>query len=134
MTGHISVSVFRADGYPDTSNNGVSRRSPRLFLALVEGYQWPENIPKEQRLEVERRDFGMRAFPVVGGCGMNGGTFVYTTDSRFREQFPVPLPLFDRHEKKCPRLQCYGEGEQTAGGRFVCKRCGSDYWYGGDNA
>lgn len=90
----------------DCSKQGISSRADRV---IVVGPGVPEVFTateKEPAVEIGTVTFDgettyhLRPYGEPGKQYMAGGTFVFTSDSRFRELFPFygAVPLHDRHE------------------------------------
>lgn len=103
----LSVQIYRAED-TDFSNGGISSWADSVVLV---GPNVPEVVEvRENRPAVrfERRTImgatTFRAVPVnengEGAHWMMGGTFIYTSDSRFRWLTPTgqPIALHDRRE------------------------------------
>ncbi|HRW21306.1 MAG TPA: hypothetical protein P5509_04980 [Bacteroidales bacterium] len=103
MTG-LYVTVYKdADG-SDCSANGITSCYSRLIL-VGEGVDGPFEVKKgEPYLKFVKRNMGrgeyLHAEPVNFGSGeigpMFGGNFIYTSDSRFPSDYPIPV--HDRFE------------------------------------
>ena len=104
----LPVSVFRDARLPgDYTNGGVSAARDELFLVGPFGWKdVPDNDPRLIRV-VERKNFAARppylsAVPVNPDRGdkvigpMFGGNFIYSCDSRFPSDYPIPV--HDRYE------------------------------------
>lgn len=100
----IRVYVYRNNLFNGCSNGGISERFDDLLLITEDGFididenNLPENLVKM----VERKLFGSvykhiepyRAAENVGW--MSGGAVAYTSDARFKSQYP--LCIHDRQE------------------------------------
>ncbi|EQB4341423.1 hypothetical protein ACYJ2U_001807 [Clostridium botulinum] len=84
----------------DCTNNGISSKHDNLILIS-------ENIPKiseaEDITQCVKLDFYknyVRCKPIIlkNKWYMNGGNFLYSCDSRFREISQYPIPIHDRIE------------------------------------
>lgn len=99
------VSVFSAER--DCTNGGLTSKYSQFVLLGMEGpFKSGTDAPP---LELVRRYVGGRehlhAQPVKGPdwprnmCGpMFGGNFIFTSDSRFSDVSPYPIPVHDRFE------------------------------------
>ena len=102
MSKYLSVHIYAPKGFPDCSNDGVSRRNETLYIECPDG-NWKEGeIPDERKLIINKNRHGYvscRPLLLKDRRPMMGGTFVYTSDSRFRQHISErPLPLHDRLE------------------------------------
>ena len=105
MTG-LYVTVYKdADG-SDCTANGITSHYSRLVL-VGDGVDGPFDVKEgEPHLKLVKRNMGSReylhAVPVnFGGKGvgpMFGGNFIYTSDSRFPSDYPIPV--HDRFESQ----------------------------------
>lgn len=100
----IPVSVYRTLRLGDCSNGAPSSRADTMYLACEDGwFNRPEDDTCTLRL-VRRRLFGgeyLHAEPVCrkpeGSVGpMFGGNFIFSSDSRFPSDYPIPI--HDRYE------------------------------------
>jgi hypothetical protein len=98
--------VLRSSSYGDSTNGGVTARHNEVLL-VGPGVDGPfeEDEAKRPTLKLVRRNiFGrdyMHAEPLnqteEGNVGwMAGGNFIYTSDSRFPNQYPISV--HDRQE------------------------------------
>ena len=110
----LYVTVFRAAGYPDCTNNGLSARvnSAELFWECThdEAIEWckeHQKDPEKQFILVDRKLWGedhSYAEPLIKPTGkmqVFGGNFLYTSDSRMYKTSGVaklPIPVHDRFE------------------------------------
>ena len=108
----LMVSILRDAGRGgDCTNGGVTspERAPngRAILLGVEEGNWQEGeLPKDMPiLVIRRRTIGGReylsAVPYENEHKrhvMSGGNFVYSSDSRFNDVCPYPIPVHDRME------------------------------------
>lgn len=95
----LTVNIYHRPG-GDCTNNGASTGHDR---ALLVGEGIPEVFEDQGDMPVfklvERVIFGnqyLHVQPVQPGHYMFGGNFVYTSDGRFPN--PYPLPIHDRQE------------------------------------
>lgn len=107
----ITARVYRSGIAGDCSCGGISSRydevlvpCPDGFIDIDESKDLPPNL-----VEIRFREFYDCKFPYVVPYGANdgasrpmfGGTFVYTSDSRFMEMADCggfPVPFHDRFE------------------------------------
>ena len=110
----LYVTVFRAAGFPDCTNNGLSARvdNANLFDDCTEyealEYCEKHNLdPNKQFIMVPRTLWGedhAYAEPLMkptGKAQVFGGNFLYTSDSRMYKTggiYKVPVPIHDRFE------------------------------------
>ena len=110
----LFVTVFRAAGFPDCTNNGLSNRVDSALLfsncSHEEAINWCEennHDPKNQFILVNRtlwNEDHSYAEPLVKPNSMIqcfGGNFLYTSDSRMYKTggvYKVPVPIHDRFE------------------------------------
>ena len=100
----LPVSVYRNASYGDCSNGGVSSKYDRLLLIGdgIEGciaVDLDDEEAAKQVIYLERRNIWGKEYPTVypianatdGNWRMFGGNFVYTSDSRFPCDFPIPI-------------------------------------------
>lgn len=102
----IPVDVYKCSKYSGCSNGGISEEYKTLFLDCPDGYI--EKEPNDETVlhvdfvivggqayyHAEQYSAYIRKKNMVGP--MMGGTFIYSSDSRF--PFDYPLPLHDRFE------------------------------------
>lgn len=98
----FSVEVFKSSYIGDCTNNGISKDKEQLFLI-------GENLPKISIIKDIRdclvldytinRDY-VRCKPLINKDKhyMDGGNFIYSSDSRFAEINKYPIPIHDRVE------------------------------------
>lgn len=103
----MTVRVFRDVTFGDCSNRGISSWTNKVTLigpGVPEMYEPDENAPGVVLVE---RTIGDKPYihaepidrPDEGCVGwMAGGTFLYTTDSRFPSRYPISL--HDRQETR----------------------------------
>ena len=98
----LPVNVYYNDHFRRCANDGVTETCETLYLVIPEGwYSLEESDPRLLRI-VEHRGKYMHAEPInpgdTSGCvgPMFGGNFVYTSDSRFPNKYPIPV--HDRYE------------------------------------
>lgn len=95
----LPVKVFKNKMFDGCANGGISERYDTLYIACDDGYV-KKNVEDEDVIELGSIICGNNthffAKPVGRSGGMAGGTFVYTSDSRF--PFDYPLALHDRFE------------------------------------
>jgi hypothetical protein len=112
-TMRLSVTLYKPQGYPDSSNGGVSTQYDRfaLYSERPSDEQLAEDIAVGVcSLLLDKRENLPWAGPIAvpihqpkGGIGeMFGGCYVGATDSRFREMVGDrrPIPLHDRWESQ----------------------------------
>jgi hypothetical protein len=94
----LHVSIYRNARWGDASNGGVSGKAESALLVgpgIPEIFAESEGVPV---LKLVRRNIGgeyLHAEPVVGKDAtkvgyMFGGNFIYTSDSRFPNRYPIP--------------------------------------------
>ena len=103
----LPVQVYRC-GFTDCTNGGISSRCHTLYLEHPGGFHEVED-DDPRLIRIVERTFGWRDTPYlhveqvspsvttlhkVGP--MFGGNFVYTSDSRFPSDYPIPI--HDRFE------------------------------------
>ena len=97
--------VYNAAHFPDSSNRGISSRCDKVILVgLGKECEIFEPTPERPAVRLVRRTLSGRPYlhvePVEQPEGlvgpMAGGTFIYSTDSRFPS--PYPISLHDRFE------------------------------------
>lgn len=98
----ITASIYENKMIGNCSNNGISSRFDRVLILCEDGYIDVDGT-EENLCEVRYITFGgqthMFAEPVAAPKGigwMDGGSIVYTSDSRFPSDYP--LRLHDRQE------------------------------------
>lgn len=99
MSKGLLCGVFRDAGMGDCTNGGISASHDNLILLDT-----PEGGPFEPRdktpgiqYEVWRGYKRATTGPRAGAAGpMFGGNFLYTSDSRFPSDYPIPI--HDRYE------------------------------------
>lgn len=104
----LPLSIFEDKRIGNCSNNGISSRYNEVLLICEEGFIEidPEN-PPENAVKIGTIQIGYKVFkhivplkkPDKGCVGwMSGGTFAYSSDSRFRKISEYPLSIHDRQE------------------------------------
>lgn len=107
MATYIKVYVYKNSEFGDSTNNGVTSNDDLEFYVEV-----PRGHIKLE--EIEANDNAVLLIPNPNSrnpnytsfvnnarkdrWGMFGGNFVWSTDSRFREYYPAPVPVHDRFE------------------------------------
>lgn len=100
----LQVDVYRAGALGDCTNKGISSYVDGLYLIVPDGFC---DMPEEDPRVMEVRHIGDHAYvtsvhpfcapdAVIGP--MMGGNFVYSSDSRFPSEYP--LPVHDRWESR----------------------------------
>jgi len=102
MSNYLLVNIYRS-GDIDCSNNSISNNPHAICVVpCPNGNISDEDIQKAKYTVLELNESGGREFFTVRGVSkrtMNGGCFVYTTDSRFSKQYGSnPIRLHDRVE------------------------------------
>ena len=79
-------------GYGNCSNGGLSSK----FTSVTD----TDDPTVPNAVQIERWHGYFRATPLdVGGrWAMMGGCFIFSSDSRWRERYPHPIPFHDRFE------------------------------------
>lgn len=105
----LPVCVYRSSWIGDCTNEGISASQDRLYLVCDQGFHdVPDGDPRLIRLV--QRTLPWRNYPYLHvepvndpRCGdgkhvgpMFGGNFVYSSDSRFPADYPIPI--HDRFE------------------------------------
>jgi hypothetical protein len=88
------------------SNNGISSKTKKVTLVgenVPEIFEVSDDAPAVRILERSvRGEKYLTAYPLEKFAGekwfMFGGAFIYSSDSRFCEISPYPVPLHDRVE------------------------------------
>jgi hypothetical protein len=101
----LIVEIYR-NSFGDCSNKGLSSKVTKCLLVgagVPEIFNSSADCPPVQIVERNiRGEIYLTAYPVKEDGtldkGMFGGTFIYSSDSRFREISPYPVPLHDRFE------------------------------------
>jgi hypothetical protein len=103
----FTVSVYRNAEYGDCTNGGVTKTANQVLLVgegVPQMYE-PESFPEMPVLKLVKRNLFGREYlhaepiePVRNGCVgyMAGGNFIYSCDSRFPSDYPIPV--HDRQE------------------------------------
>jgi hypothetical protein len=106
LTG-LTVGVFREVDFPDCTANGITSKVSRILL-VDDSIEGPFKVGKDEvYLVLVRRNICGReyihaeprkeSFEMRGDrYGMFGGNFIYTSDSRFPNSYPIPV--HDRFE------------------------------------
>ena len=95
----LSAGIMESKDIGNCSNNGISARFKQVYFEHPRGYIDPEHAPVEQRVTITTSRGYIKAKPSsLKSHSMMGGTFIYSSDSRFREVHPYPIPLHDRVE------------------------------------
>ena len=98
----LPVYVYRADALGDCTNGGISSCVDKLYLIVPDGFC--DMLEDDPRV-VEVTHIGDHAYvtpvhpsraPDAALGPMAGGNFVYSSDSRFPSEYP--LPIHDRWE------------------------------------
>lgn len=98
----MMVDVYR-NSYVDTTNGGISRNTDTLLLVGDDVPEIVEYNSTAPAIKIMCRRFGERDYfyakPVVHEHRhtMFGGNFIYSSDSRF--PFDYPIPIHDRVER-----------------------------------
>ena len=103
---YLPVSVYRDLEIGDCTNGGVTSNPDNYFVVPCEdGHVTEEIVEKRGYIVLEPMEPAYKGCPIrvkprgVEGWYMNGGNFVYTSDSRFRETYgPAPISVHDRKE------------------------------------
>ena len=102
----LFVGVLYNAGIADGTNGGMTSKHGRVIL-VPEDAEVPEQNSGYPVLVVVRRNISGADYlhaqplsaPDKGIAWMNGGNFVYSSDSRFREWVgDYPIPVHDRQE------------------------------------
>lgn len=107
----ISCGIFKDALFDDCSNNGISNRYSNVLVPCPSGPEYieaksnkdvlPENLcllNKHQFQDSVTEYFVPNRSPEGLGW-MHGGTFLFSTDFRFREYYgDRPIPLYDHQE------------------------------------
>lgn len=101
----LHCSIFKAAGWGDCSNNGISNHVKEVTLVgpgIPEIFEPSEDAPAVRcRNRVVYGKTYTHAIPIDGKNPENvgwmmGGCFIWTSDSRFPADYPIPL--HDRQE------------------------------------
>lgn len=97
----IRAEVYRGSG--DCTNGGVTSKTDHCILFFRDGDGVPDEINGQPVLILSRRTIGGREhlsavppMPHSGSGPMFGGNFIYSCDSRFPSEYPIPV--HDRFE------------------------------------
>ena len=103
----LLVDVYRSPSLGDCTNNGITSKYDTLYLMCDEGpFEVDTDDPRLLKIgKVEflgKVSYHARPFNDNGIWFMNGGNFVYDSDSRFRRMtgFYGALPVHDRQESE----------------------------------
>jgi hypothetical protein len=104
----LSVSIYENKEYGSSSNNGISKHCKSCIITskdfvISELFKATEDSPE---VVIIKRDGRMyqdviavpRAVLESGKHYMFGGSFIYSSDSRFNAISKLPIKLFDRVE------------------------------------
>jgi len=103
----MMVEIYESKGLGNCSNGGISSRNKRALLIGDGIAEIFEAGPDDAVIMMEHRKINGReyltAYPVNGkdpaACGwMFGGAFIFSNDSRFPSDYPIPL--HDRQESQ----------------------------------
>ena len=102
----LLCSIYDSKRSGNCSNNGISNRYDAVYVICPDGnYEIDLDNPPENlvAVEVKRFSFGdsvrFNPYNNNGRWNMFGGTFVWSCDARFIENFgEYPVPLHDRYE------------------------------------
>lgn len=105
----LYCNVYRASEFPDCTNNGITSRTSRIIL--IDETQSGPFVPDKDEiyLLLVQNDSKSKGYiyaePRMNGekindldYGMFGGNFVYSSDSRFPSDYPIPV--HDRFESQ----------------------------------
>ena len=98
---YLRVNVLHTVGYPDSTNNGVTHSAPDKLVVPCERGDYTEAEVIEHGLIVlvvmntKIKHYVVQSETRRGGMG---GNFIWSTDSRFRDMHPYPVPVHDRFE------------------------------------
>lgn len=102
----LRIDILESKSIGNCSNNGISARFNDILLLCDEGYIDVKGDEPNLCKVVKRNILGneyMHVEPVANPNGigwMAGGTFVYSSDSRFNKISNYPLALHDRCESQ----------------------------------
>lgn len=85
----LMVNVYRS-GQGDSTNGGVSSKSDALLLygeGVAEVFEHRPGLPVVKL--IKRTIFGKERIQAENN--MFGGNFIYSSDSRFPSQYPIPV-------------------------------------------
>lgn len=104
----IPVDVYYNNSYRKCANGGASEKFETLYIEHPQGWWDRDNIQEEQILKLVIRNTSFGTFQHVepitkkpqGRNGyMDGGSFAYSSDSRFRQLISrSPVSIHDRTE------------------------------------
>ncbi len=101
MSRYLLAFVYRPAHGADASNSGVSSKHDMLFIPCAGGNYSFDELEPERILDVTKNKAGdgFNFHPHGRPKGMSGGNFLYSLDSRFRQQYGEnPIRIFDRYE------------------------------------
>jgi len=104
----LSVSIYENKEHGNSSNHGISKYCDSVIITsedfeIDEVFEVTENSPEVVIIKREGRMYqDVIAVPRVvlesGKHYMFGGSFIYSSDSRFNAISKLPIKLFDRVE------------------------------------
>jgi hypothetical protein len=116
----LSVSILRDESYPDGSGYGLSHYFNQALLVepkIAPLFEATTFCPIVEERHSKSHDMPLirivnRVLPngtsspyavpyLASDRAMMGGCFIWTSDSRFRQRYPHPIPLHDRFEQVC---------------------------------
>lgn len=102
---YLPVSVYTSSTKLDSSNNGITLTKPdRLVIHHKDGFISEGDAKDHGYIILEELPAPFEGCPVrlkergVKEWTMFGGNFVWSSDSRFSEKYPSPVPVHDRIE------------------------------------
>ena len=107
----LLASVYRNAEHGDCSNNGITARFKRVCVVEFDGkpvvgpFEPSDDCPAVRIVVRDIPSLGMfgiiHAEPIDGEPGryMHGGSFIYSSDSRFNDIYPAPISVHDRWER-----------------------------------
>lgn len=93
----LPVNVYKSGS--DATNNGLTSKHDRLLLVFDNVSSPFKTEPDEDYLVMVRKNIGTRIHIIAvpksiidsGKHSMFGGNFIYTSDSRFPNSYPIPV-------------------------------------------
>ena len=103
MANYLSVNILTTVGFPDCTNRGISSQAGvKLAVPCREGNLTEDDIVNGNYtvMDAHWHNGCINSFKQRGDDRwlMNGGNWVYSSDSRYRVTYGGPIAIHDRYE------------------------------------